>query len=180
MEQFIGQILLVPFNFAPRGWALCNGQLLSVLQNQSLFSLLGTTYGGDGKTTFAVPDLRGRCVVGMGQAPGMHFYALGEQGGKEQVTLNTMELPAHSHVVMASTSNGATSSPTEALLANAQVTIERGTTVGGNSYIKANPDTTLHPHTIQPSGGNLPHENRQPYITMNYIISLEGEWPSRT
>src|SRR3546814_1398233 len=129
MEPFLGQIMMVGFNFAPRGWALCQGQLLPISQNQALFSLLGTTYGGDGRTTFALPDLRGRCAIGMGQGPGLANYTQGEMAGQENVTLISTQMPQHTHSLAASSTNGTVSDPTNAVIANNQVTIARGNTV---------------------------------------------------
>lgn len=171
--------MMVGFNYAPVGWALCNGQLLSIAQNQALYALLGTTYGGDGRTTFALPDLRGRCAIGTGQGPGLQPYAQGQTGGVENVTLTPAQMPQHTHGLAANNGNGTVSSPAGTVLANAQVTIERGNTVDGNTYLQGTPNTTMSPQAIQPTGGNLPHTNMQPYIAMNYIIALVGIFPSR-
>src|SRR5690606_14406944 len=180
MEPFLGQIMMVGFNFAPRGWAFCNGQLLAISQNTALFSLLGTTYGGDGRTTFALPDLRGRCAVGMGQGPGLSNYNQGEMAGQEHVTLIQTQMPTHTHTLGASSAVGTVSDPSGAVIANNQVTIERGKTVPANAFIQGAPTTMMNPQAIAPAGGNQPHENRQPYIAMNYIIALEGIFPSRS
>lgn len=179
MEPFLGQIMMVGFNFAPRGWAFCHGQLLSIAQNTALFSLLGTTYGGDGRTTFALPDLRGRCAVGMGQGPGLSNYTQGERAGQENVTLISTQMPTHTHLLSASSANGTVSDPTNAVIANNQVTIERGNTVPGSAFNSGPANATMNPQAIHQAGGNQPHENRQPYIAMNYIIALEGIFPSR-
>ncbi len=179
MEPFIGQIMMVGFNFAPRGWAMCAGQLLPISQNTALFSLLGTTYGGDGRTTFALPDLRGRCALGMGQGPGLQPYVQGQAGGQENVTLLQPQMPQHTHGLAANSSNGTESDPSGALLANAQVPIDRSTTVNGNTYLQGTPNTAMSPQAIGLAGGNQPHENMQPYLAMNYIIALEGIFPSR-
>jgi len=179
MEPFIGQIMMVGFNFAPRGWAMCNGQLLSIAQNTALFSLLGTMYGGDGQTTFGLPDLRGRCAIGMGQGPGLSRYDQGEMAGSESVTLTQQQMPNHTHFVMASSSDGTQSDPSGAVIANNKVTIARGNTVPGNAFTQGVPTASMNPQTIQAIGGNQPHENRQPFIAMNYIIALEGIYPSR-
>ncbi|WP_262249950.1 phage tail protein [Parapedobacter soli] len=179
MEPFLGQIIMVGFNFAPRGWAFCNGQLLSIAQNTALFSLLGTTYGGDGKTTFALPDLRGRCAVGMGQGPGLSNYSQGEMAGQEHVTLIQNQIPTHTHSLTASSANGTVSDPTNAVIANNQVTIERGKTVPGSAFNPGPANVAMSPQAIGPAGGSQPHENRQPYIAMNYIIALQGIFPSR-
>lgn len=179
MEPFLGQIMMVGFNFAPRGWAMCQGQLLSISQNTALFSLLGTTYGGDGRTTFALPDLRGRCAVGMGQGPGLSNYSHGERAGQEHVTLISTQMPSHTHQLVVSKEIGTQSDPTNAIIANNQVTIERGNTVPANAFSTGPGNATMSPQTIQPVGANQPHENRQPYVAMNYIIALEGIFPSR-
>ena len=179
MEPFLGQIIMVGFNFAPRGWAMCNGQLLSIAQNSALFALLGTTYGGDGQTTFALPDLRGRCAIGMGQGPGLTNYTQGEKGGVENVTLIQTQMPSHTHALAASSTDGTVSDPTNAVIANNQVTIERGNTVPASAFNPGPPNAVMSPQAIQPTGGNQSHENRQPYLAMNYIIALEGIFPSR-
>ena len=165
-DPFIGQIALFPYNFAPRGWAFCNGQLLSIAQNTALFSLLGTTFGGNGQTTFALPDLRGRAAMSSGQAPGLAPYVLGEQGGTETVTLSTAQVPAHTHTVMASQNDATASSPTNTVPA------------GGGAYGTAL-NTSMNPNMVQPVGGSQPHENRPPYLVLNYCIALEGIYPSR-
>jgi microcystin-dependent protein len=165
-EPFLGQLMLVPYNFAPRGWALCNGQILPIAQNTALFSLLGTTYGGNGQTTFALPDLRGRVPISSGQGPGLSSYDLGEVGGVEAVTLNNNEMPAHQHGVNANSGDPNDSSPQNSFPA------------GSGSYNTA-ANTTMNQNMVGISGGSQPHENRQPYLTLNWIIALEGIFPSR-
>jgi microcystin-dependent protein len=167
-DPFIGELRLFGFTFAPRGWALCNGQILSIAQNTALFSLLGTTYGGNGQTTFALPDLRGRVPIHFGQGPGLSNYAQGEVAGVESVTLNTTQLPAHTHQVAAA-STATSKSPSGALPAF---------TSGGSSY-GTTPDLAMLPGMVGPSGNNLPHENRQPYLALNWCIALQGIFPSR-
>lgn len=169
MEPFLGQILLVPYNFAPRGWAFCNGALLSIAQNSALFSLLGTTYGGDGVTTFALPDLRGRVPISSGQGPGLQPYTLGEQTGSETVTLITTQIPAHTHSVQAGIGSSAVT-PEGNFLGSDSVT----------SIYDVTAATTMNPAMIGVAGGSQPHENRQPLLVMNYIIALEGIFPSRS
>jgi microcystin-dependent protein len=167
MEPFIGQLMCVGFNFAPKGWALCNGQLLSIAQNTALFSLLGTMYGGDGRTTFGLPDLRGRAPLGFGQGPGLQSYNQGESGGSETVTLTGQQIPAHTHTVNCSSSEGDSTTPADTVPA-----------VGG-SYT-ATPNATMSPAMIPPSGGgNQAHANMQPYQVQNWIIALQGIFPSR-
>jgi microcystin-dependent protein len=164
-EPFLGSIILFAGNFAPRGWALCNGQILPISQNTALFSILGTTYGGDGRTTFALPDLRGRAAVHFGQGPGLENYSLGQSAGEESVVLNVNEIPAHQHAQPASNAEQDTNRPGNAVPAK------------GGVYANASDGTTLDPTTI--AGGSQPHDNRSPYLTLNYIIALEGIFPSR-
>jgi microcystin-dependent protein len=171
-EPFLGQIILVPYNFAPRGWAFCNGQILPISQNTALFSLLGTTFGGNGQTTFALPDLRGRIPIGAGQGPGLQNYDLGQVGGSETQTLTIAEMPLHTHVVEALNDTINASSPTNNFLA----TGPRGT----NLYAPQSTNTTtMSPLMILPAGGNQPFDIRDPYLTLNYCIALEGIFPSR-
>lgn len=178
MEAFIASIILFGGNFAPRGWAFCQGQILSIQQNTALFSLLGTTYGGDGITTFGLPDLRGRVPIGQGQGPGLRPYTLGEMGGVEHVTLLTNEMPMHTHSLMVSNGAGTTNVASGNYLANGAVTIARGNTVPANVY-GTSPGGQLNPATVNIQGGSQPHENRQPYLAINYIICLQGIFPPR-
>jgi len=168
MEPFLGQLMLVPYNFAPQGWAFCNGQIMSIGQNSALFSLLGTTYGGNGQTTFALPDLRGRVAISAGQGPGLQNYSLGEVAGSESVTLISTQMPAHTHLVGASTGS-AQATPDNAF---------PGSDTSTQIYDLA-ASTTMNPQMIQPAGGSQPHENRQPYLVLNYIIALQGVYPPR-
>ena len=174
MEPFIGQLMLVGFNFAPKGWALCNGQLLSIAQNTALFSLLGTTYGGDGITTFALPDLRGRAPLHFGQGPGLSNYVQGEASGVENTTLLITNMPAHNHAILANSSVGNSNSPEGALLAG------YGTSLPPEGpYTSANANTTLSPNAVGPTGGSQPFSILQPFLVLNWIIALEGIFPSR-
>lgn len=173
MDPFVAEIRIVGFNFAPTGWAQCNGQLLPLSQNTALFSLLGTYYGGDGKSTFALPNLEGMTAMHPGQGQGLSQRFLGEQGGEEFVTLLESEMPAHNHQIMASGSNSTTGIPSaDAALARA---------VGGFGYQNSPfiPTTQMAPQTLTPAGGSLPHNNLMPYLTMNYIIALQGVFPPR-
>ena len=167
MDPFIGEIRLVAFGFAPKGWALCEGQLLPINQNQALFSLLGTSYGGDGRTTFALPDLRGRVPVGAGQSAVGSDYPLGATGGEETVKLATRQLPAHAHAVNASGKAATAKSPAGAFPA------------GGGAYAAAR-DVRMKPAMIGRTGGGEAHENRQPYLGLNYVIALQGIYPARS
>lgn len=171
MEPFIGEITMFAGNFAPRGWAFCNGQLLPIAQNQALFSILGTTYGGDGRTTFALPDLRGRVPVHAGQGPGLSTYPLGSSGGSETVTLTNAQMPNHNHDIIAFGKAGNTNDPIDAVMAN----------IGSSPAIyskRAGRIAKMKP--TGKSGGGQPFEIRQPYRTIHYIIALQGVFPSRS
>lgn len=170
-EAFIGEIKMFAGNFEPRGWAFCDGRLLSIAQNSALFSILGTTYGGNGQTTFALPDFRSRVAVGAGQGPGLSQVFLGEMSGNETVTLNVNQMPAHSHTVNAVTTEGNQSSPSGNLLADTKIL--------DKEYSNANANTMMKGSMINPVGGNQPFSILQPYTGMNYIICLEGIYPSR-
>ncbi len=175
-DPFLGEIRMFGGNFAPVGWAFCQGQLLPISQNTALFSLLGTTYGGDGVQTFALPDLRGRVPLGMGQGPGLSPYVEGQAGGAETVTLTTPQMPAHSHTV-AATETQSTTDPKGAVPANTQPP-----TPGTPPKVYgASPDgkTTMNSAMIGITGGNLPITVQQPYLAVNYIIALQGIFPSR-
>ncbi|MEN0054285.1 MAG: tail fiber protein [Mucilaginibacter sp.] len=176
-NPFLGTVSLFAGNFAPRGWALCNGQLMSIAQNSALFSLLGTTYGGDGITTFALPDLRGRAPIHWGQGPGLTNRELGEASGSENVTLVVTQMPQHNHIVSASTTTATQGSPAGNVLA---VSTDPGAGSAPLNFIEpASINTTMAPGTISPAGGNQPHNNMQPYLTITFIIALQGIYPSR-
>lgn len=188
MEPFLGQITLFGGNFAPRGWAFCDGQLLAISQNNALFAILGTTYGGDGRTTFALPDLRGRAPIHAGTGPGLSNYRLGQRGGIETVTLNVTEIPSHTHTatgqIKASITSGTTNDPNGNILSTAVTPIDRSTTVNSNIYTSANnANVNMAANgvgvTVGNTGGNLAHENRPPFLAINYIIALIGTFPSR-
>jgi microcystin-dependent protein len=175
MEGTLAEIRLFAGTFAPRGWAFCQGQVFSIAQNTALFSLLGTTYGGNGQTTFALPDLRGRAPVGTGQGPGLQDVSLGEVGGTATVTLTTTQLPSHNHSMQVN-NNTASMTPTAAgNFLNSKT--ESGESVAAISNVDSR--VTLNPVTIGPAGGNQPFSIMQPYMGMNYIICLEGIYPSR-
>ena len=171
-NPFVAEIRIFPFNFAPTGWAFCNGQLMPISQNTALFSLLGTTYGGDGKSTFALPDMEGNAPMHAGQGPGLSLYDLGETGGTETVTLLTSEMPAHSHTM------GAQNVPLGSAVDPTGNTFDRP--ASGNFFNVANPSIVqMAPETLAVSGGSLPHNNMQPYLTLNFCIALQGVFPPR-
>jgi len=171
-EPFIGQIMMFAGNFAPRGWALCNGQLLSISQNSALFSILGTTYGGDGQTTFGLPNLQGRVAMHAGSGPGLTPRELGEVGGSETVTLINTQMPAHNHG-LACTSNAANQTQAEGHILGAE------SASATQVYSSDQPNQMMSTFSISASGGNQPHNNMPPFQCVNYIIALEGIFPSR-
>jgi microcystin-dependent protein len=173
MDFYTGEIRIVGFNFAPKGWAQCNGQLIPLSQNTALFSLLGTMYGGDGKSTFALPNLQGMSPMHAGQGNGLSPAFQGATGGSQFVTLLTSEMPVHTHNVMASGSNSTTGLPS--------ATASLARSVGGNAYQAApfDPTTQMAPQTLSPAGGSLPHNNLMPYLVLNYVIALQGVYPPR-
>ena len=177
-QPFLGEIRMFGGNFAPRGWAFCNGQILAIAQNTALFSLLGTTYGGNGQTTFALPDLRGRLPLNQGQGPGLSSYDLGRASGSETVTLLTTEMPAHTHAptnTVNASARADSSTPASCVPAD----------TGGPQIYASAPDgsTTMFPGmittTVAPVGGSQPHANMQPYLVVSFIIATEGIFPSR-
>lgn len=171
-EPFLGQLVPVGFNFAPVGWHLCDGTVLQITENTALFVLLGTTYGGDGQTTFALPDLRSRVIVGVGQGAGLQAYQPGQQGGEQEVGLAPSQFPTHSHALQGAGS-ATTSTPGPGVLFGTTATTEP-------IYATAGSTTVLSPNTVSPAlGQGQPHDNRQPFTTINYIIALEGIFPSR-
>ena len=179
-EFFLGQIMMAGFNFAPKNWAQCNGQLLSINQNQALFSLLGTQYGGNGTTNFALPDLRSRTPVGYASSvdPGWQppYVQIGQIGGVENVTLLSTQLPAHGHAMNATTANGDNRSAAGRVYA----TSTRANATAPSLYAAGTgPLVPLHPQTVAPAGGNQPHPNLQPYSVVNFCIALAGIYPSR-
>lgn len=173
-QPYIGEIRLFPWDWSVRGWALCQGQQLSIAQNQALFSLIGTFYGGNGVTTFALPDLRSRGAVGQGQGPGLSNVVIGEQVGTETVTLNTTQLPQHIHLLMGSTN--------DAGKAGVQGSLFSHDNVADVDYLapyNSGTQQPIAPATISTAGGTQPHSNIQPYLCMNYSIALQGLFPSR-
>ncbi len=170
VDNYLGEIRATGFNFAPQGWALCNGQILSISQNTALFSLLGTMYGGDGRSTFALPNLQGQVAIAFGQGPGLSDYSQGETDGVESVTLLTTEMPAHSHQVNAENDIGDQAGPANNFWADS---------ANRNNEYSTTANTTMNLQAISITGGNQPHENRQPFLVVNYIIALQGIFPPR-
>lgn len=173
-DPFLAEIRIFPFNFAPTGWAWCDGQLMPISQNTALFSLLGTTYGGDGKSNFALPDLQGRAPMHPGQGPGLSLHDLGETGGSETVTLLESEIPAHSHALQGTAGIANQNSPATNLL---------GRPFGGGSLYTPPPApasiVAMSPQALAPAGGDQPHNNLQPYLTFYFCIALQGVFPAR-
>jgi microcystin-dependent protein len=167
-DPFVAEIRMVPFNFAPRGWAFCDGQLMPISQNTALFSLLGTNYGGDGRSTFALPDLQGAAPMHWGDGPGLSSRQIGETGGSQAVTLLATEIPSHAHALTASGDDASTSSPVGAVPALASA-----------SQYRPDADTAMAPGTLAPAGGGQPHNTMQPYLTLNFVIALQGVFPPR-
>jgi microcystin-dependent protein len=175
MDPFVAEIRIFPFNFPPKGWAFCNGQLLPLSQNTALFSLLGTTYGGDGKSNFALPDVEGRAPMHPGRGPGLSLHDLGETGGSETVSLLESEIPAHSHSFNAHTGDpGDNNAPGPTLVFSKS---------GNGQAYQTNTAANLvamSPFILAPAGGDQPHNNMQPYLTLNFCIALQGVFPPRT
>jgi microcystin-dependent protein len=177
MDFYLGEIRLMSFAFAPKGWLYCQGQLLSVIQNQALFSLLGTTYGGDGRSTFGLPDLRGRAIVGVGPGAGLSPISWGQQGGQESVALLPSQLPPHSHTLSGTIKTGAVP----------ELNAPNGGVPAKSTALQFAPNTPTAPMNAGVLGGNLenagnsqPHDNRQPTLVMNYAIAITGIFPSRS
>jgi microcystin-dependent protein len=171
-DPFVAEIRIFPFNFPPRGWAWCDGQILPISQNTALFSLLGTTYGGNGQSTFALPDLQGRAPMHPGQGPGLSLHDLGETGGSDTVTLLASEIAAHSHALMASSSTANRTAPAGNSFAR--------TASGATPYTSPAPLVSMSDQALAPAGGGQPHNNLQPYLTLNFNIALQGVFPPRT
>jgi microcystin-dependent protein len=171
-DPFVAEIRIFPFDFAPKGWAFCDGQLLPLSQNTALFSLLGTTYGGDGRSTFALPNLQGRASMHPGQGPGLSPHGLGETGGSETVLLSESAVPAHSHTMMAQSNPAGTKTPT----GNAVARPARGT-----PYAPASANVVaMSSQALAPAGGQTPHNNMMPYLTVRFCIALQGVFPPRS
>jgi microcystin-dependent protein len=172
-DPFVAEIRIFPFNFAPKGWAWCDGQLLPLSQNTALFSLLGTTYGGNGKSNFALPDLQGRAPMHPGQGPGLSLHDLGETGGSETVTLLESEIPAHAHSVNANATPANLAAPSAA---RAWARTQPGTSYKAPS---GQPIVPFAPEALGPAGGDQPHNNMMPYLTFYFCIALQGVFPPR-
>ena len=179
LYAFTGQIALFAFNFPPVNWAICAGQIISISQNTALFSLIGTTYGGNGQTNFALPDLQGRVPLCFGTGTGLQPYKLGDSGGKEGVVLSDSMFPSHNHALVASTQSGSSNTPTGLMLATPQSGLTDPTT--GMIYNPAQPNQKMRDKLIKPAGTTQrpPHENMQPSLVVNYCICLSGVMPSR-
>lgn len=171
LDAFLGQIIPFGGNFAPKGWAFCQGQLLAIQTNQALYALLGAQFGGDGTSTFALPDLRGRCAVSQGQKPGLPNAFIGEEYGFESVTLQAVQIPPHSHQLRGVPAEGTQSTGGNAILAKSRADVARYGTLSNG--------TTMAPATIQPAGAGQSHSNMQPSLVINYIICTNGLFPSR-
>ena len=169
-NPFLGEIRMAGFNFAPRGWAFCAGQLLPISQNDALYALVGKTYGGDGQSTFGMPDLRGRVPINQGQGPGLNNYVMGQMAGTESVTLTTAQMPSHSHQINAANGGARSANPAGNLLGGGEADIYTHDTANA---------VALSQNVIASNGGNQPHENMQPYLCINFFIALEGVFPSR-
>jgi microcystin-dependent protein len=172
-DPFVAEIRIVGFNFAPRGWAFCNGQILPLSQNTALFSLLGTTYGGNGQSTFALPNLQGSAPLQQGQGPGLSLYNLGQTGGSQSVTLITSEMPAHNHGARAANGGNASLSPTNNIWATL------GSTRTPLPLYSDTQNSQMGAPALNITGGSLPHNNMPPYLTLNFIIALQGVFPPR-
>ena len=173
MDPFVAEIRIFPFNFAPKGWAFCDGQILPLSQNTALFSLLGTTYGGDGKSNFALPDLQGRAPMHPGQGPGLSLHDLGETGGSDAVTLLESEIPSHVHTL-----RGHDGDQADAQIPSPNTSLAQS--ANGFAY-QSNVSglVQMHPDALPPTGGDQPHNNMQPYLTLNFCIALQGVFPQR-
>jgi microcystin-dependent protein len=171
IDPYIGTIMPFAGNFAPRNWSFCNGQLVSINTNQALFSLIGTFFGGDGRFNFALPDLRGRCAVGFGQGPFLTARNIGDRFGNESVALLATQIPPHTHTMRVVPVEATTADPTQGLIAKSAGDVRR--------YGLPTPQVAMSPAMLGPAGSNQPHPNMQPSLTMNYIIAMQGIFPSR-
>jgi microcystin-dependent protein len=177
---FLGQITVFPYNFAPYGWADCAGQILPISQYAALFSLLGTQYGGNGTSTFGLPDLQGRIPLGQGQSPGGSDYLMGELGGSENVTVLQQQMPQHNHSLNATTLDGSGNNPSGTILSKPLAGGGRGGGDKGFIYNASPVDTTLSPASLATAGGSVPHNNIQPSLVLRYCIAMQGVFPARS
>ncbi len=171
-NPFVAEIRIFPFNFAPKGWAFCNGQILPISSNTALFSLVGTFYGGDGKSTFALPNLQGSAPLQQGQGAGLSLYDVGEQGGSDSITLLTIEMPSHTHTIAGD------ATPLNAKQVSPSGNLPGGPT--GQTFYAAATNTTMNPSMLSVAGGSQPHNNMMPYLTLNFCIALQGVYPPRS
>jgi microcystin-dependent protein len=179
MDEYMAVIKLFGFNWAPKNWMLCSGQIIGISQNSALFALLGTTYGGNGTSTFALPNIQGRTVVGQGTGAGIPNKIVGEMSGTESITILSTQMPQHTHLLAANTGAGTTGVPTNGILSASPKNGSGPSAVSLNTYTSNSPDTTLSPQTIGFAGGSQPISIMQPYIALNYSICLYGIFPSR-
>jgi microcystin-dependent protein len=177
-SPYVGQILILGCNFAPAGWALCQGQLLPISENETLFQLIGTTYGGDGQSTFGLPNLQGRVPLHMGTGPGLSSYIIGQAAGVESVTLITQQIPQHNHFAQISATAANSASPATTVLANEAIGNAQATCFSYGPF--GGTQSSLANATLGITGGSQPHENRQPLLVLNFVISLFGVFPSPT
>jgi microcystin-dependent protein len=173
-NPFVAEIRIFPFNFAPSGWAFCNGQILPLSQNTALFSLLGTTYGGDGKSNFALPNMQGNAPMHPGQGPGLSLHDLGETGGSDTVTLLESEIPSHNHSLMTFAGQATAQTP------GPNVSVARARGITAFSTKTTSSIVPMSPNAVAPAGGDQPHNNLMPYLTLNFCIALQGVYPPRT
>jgi microcystin-dependent protein len=178
-QPFLGEIRMVGFNFAPAGWQLCNGQTLAIQQYAALFSLLGTTYGGNGTSTFQLPNLQSRVPIHQGTGAGLSTYVIGQNGGSENVTLLYNNMPIHNHTVGVSTASGTVGTPSGNILGVTNGGSDRTPSAGNLDFVSSAANATLAATAVSNAGGNIPHTNIQPYLTINFIIAMSGIFPSR-
>lgn len=179
-QPYVGQIIMFGGNFAPAGWMICNGQTLPISENETLFNLIGTTYGGDGQSTFQLPALGGRIPIHMGQGGGLSNYVIGQSGGVESVTLTQQQIPQHNHLAVTNNSQGSAATPTNATILSSQSIGNGSNTPNAFAAYAAATAVTMPNSTLQNTGGSQPHENIQPILTVTYVISLFGVYPTPT
>ena len=179
-DQFLGEIRIFPFNnYAPLGWAFCSGQLLPISQNTALFSILGTYYGGNGTSNFALPNLQGSVPLGAGQGPGLTDYALGENGGSASVFLTDLENPSHTHLINASTTSANSADPQGNIYAKGYYEVDPSHTGGIAAYVTSGNRTQINVNTLNTAGSGLPHNNMMPFLVLNFCIAMQGLFPNR-